>query len=114
MRSKCSSSLVAIPTSSLPRILVFSRPRISAALVSTCQREDMLILFILMDYPIHIATISLELSILYFKGLPVKLSIKQCISVHEDCFYKQTVQTLMKCRLMRHFIWVFTVLIPKA
>ena len=29
-------------------------------------------LFILMDYPIHVDTISIELAILYFKGLPVK------------------------------------------
>ena len=45
------------------------------------------------------------------KGLWVKKkSIKWCISVPEDCFYlKQTVKTLMKCRLMRHFNWVFTV-----
>ena len=27
-----------------------------------------------MDYPIHIDTISMELSILYFKGLSVKIS----------------------------------------
>ena len=40
----------------------------------------------LMDYPIHIDTISMELSILYFKGLPVKISIKY-LSVPEDFFY---------------------------
>ena len=28
------------------------------------------------DYPIQIDTISMELSILYFKGLPVKMPIK--------------------------------------
>ena len=33
-------------------------------------------LFILIDYLIHIDTISMELFILYFKGLPVKISIK--------------------------------------
>ena len=32
--------------------------------------------FILMDYPIHIDTILMELSILYFKGLPIKISLK--------------------------------------
>ena len=32
-------------------------------------------LFILMDYPIHIDTISMELSISYFKGFSVKISI---------------------------------------
>ena len=42
-------------------------------------------LFILTDYPIHIDTISMELSIFYSKGLPVKISIKRCISVNEDC-----------------------------
>ena len=59
MRSRCSSSLVAIPTSSLPKILAFSRPRISAALVSTCHREDILTLFILIDYSIDIDAISM-------------------------------------------------------
>ena len=44
-------------------------------------------LVILMDYPIHIDTISMELSILYFKGLPVKMSITWCNSVHEDCVF---------------------------
>ena len=45
--------------------------------------------FILMDYPIHIDTISIVLSILYLKGLPVKISINDVhwISVPEDCFY---------------------------
>ena len=46
--------------------------------------------FILIDYPLHIATISMELSILYFKGLSIIIPIKCCISVSE-------VQTLMKC-----------------
>ena len=36
--------------------------------------------FILMDYPIHIDTLSMELFILYFKGFPVKISIKWYIS----------------------------------
>ena len=40
-----------------------------------------------MDSPIHIDTISMKLSTLYFKRLPIKISIKLCISVHEDCFY---------------------------
>ena len=43
-------------------------------------------LFLLMDYTILIDTIRMELSILYFKGLSVKSSIKWCISVHEDWF----------------------------
>ena len=33
---------------------------------------NFLTLFILIDYLIHIDTISMELSILYFKGMPVK------------------------------------------
>ena len=45
-----------------------------------------LTLFILMDYSVHIDTISMELSILYFKGFQVKVSIKN-ISDNEDCFY---------------------------
>ena len=36
--------------------------------------------------PIHTGTISLGFPILYFKGLPVNISIKWCISVHEDFF----------------------------
>ena len=43
--------------------------------------------FILMDYSIHIHTIIKEWSIMHFKGLPVKLSIKLCIYVPEDCFF---------------------------
>ena len=34
-----------------------------------------------MDYPIHIDTICMELSILYFKGLPVKLFINDVLSL---------------------------------
>ena len=33
-------------------------------------------LFVLMNCPIHIDTVSMELSNLYFKGLQVKISIK--------------------------------------
>ena len=46
-------------------------------------------LFILMDYPIHIDTTRLKYGIvhfLYFKGLPVKISIKWYISVPEDLY----------------------------
>ena len=42
--------------------------------------------FILMDYPVHIDTTSMALSILYFKGLLIKISIEYCISVPEDRF----------------------------
>ena len=35
---------------------------------------------------------------------------KKCISFSEECFFsEQTVQTLLKCCSIRHFIWVFTV-----
>ena len=40
--------------------------------------------FILLDYPIHIVGLQ-QASILYFKGLLVKLLIKLCISVPEGC-----------------------------
>ena len=40
-----------------------------------------------MDYSIQIDTISMELSISYFKGLLVKISIYWYISVHEDFFF---------------------------
>ena len=39
-----------------------------------------------MDCPIHIDTISMELSILQFKGLRVKIFVKRCISVPEIVF----------------------------
>ena len=31
-------------------------------------------------------------------------------SPHGSFLSQKTVQTLMKCRILRHFIWVFTVL----
>ena len=40
--------------------------------------------FILMEYPIHIDTIRMELSTLYLKGMLVKMYIQCCISVPED------------------------------
>ena len=46
----------------------------------------MLTLFIQMDYPIPIDTITMELSIMYFKGLQVKISLKLYIFCHQDCF----------------------------
>ena len=51
------------------------------------------------------------MSISNFKRVHVKKSKRWCISVYEYLFLSlRTVQTLMKCRMMRHFIWVFTVL----
>ena len=53
-----------------------------------------------MDYPMNIDTISIELSILYFKGLPVKTSIKWCIAVPKDCFHLNK-----QCRLWCNAAW---------
>ena len=44
-------------------------------------------LFILIDYLLHIDTICMKLSILYFKRLSVKISLKWRNSVPEDCLY---------------------------
>ena len=58
--------------------LVLVQPRKTRPYMSHCalHTEAYLTLFILMDYPIHIDAISMELSILYSKGLPVTISIK--------------------------------------
>ena len=62
-----------------------------------------------MDCSIQIKAKWMGLSIIHFKGSQVGISQLWCISVLEDCFYlKQTVKTLMKCRFMLRFIWVFT------
>ena len=62
-----------------------------------------------MVYHIDIDRIKMELSILYFKGLPVFfyengvfLSLKTVFILANGAYPK-------KCRFMRHFIWVFTV-----
>ena len=99
-----------------------------------------------MDFPIHIDTISIGLSILHFKKPQVqsKKEGKDQESIQSSTtpdpgyqwesdnftiryhkreprgqpfpnrsqmiyFSKQTVQTQMKCSIMLHFIWVFTV-----
>ena len=49
----------------------------SASILQIPGFDTALNLFIPMDYPIHIDAISKELSILYFKGLPVKISINR-------------------------------------
>ena len=61
-------------------------------------------LFILMDYTMHVDRISMELPTLYSKRLPVKISICPCRLL----LSLQTIQTLMKCCLVLHFIWIFT------
>ena len=59
---------------------------------------DLLTLFILIDYPKRIDTISMELSILYFKGGQSKfLQYNVFLSMKIIFLSKQTVQTLMKC-----------------
>ena len=55
-----------------------------------------------MGYPIHIDT-SIELSILYFKGLLVKTFIKWCSSVPED---EQTVP-YVAFHLGLHYLWKY-------
>ena len=44
-------------------------------------------IFTHVDYPIHIDTVIMKESILYFYGLQAKISIKWCICVIEDMFY---------------------------
>ena len=58
----------------------------------------------MMDYPIHIDTISKESSILYVKGLPVKISIKWFISLHIVIVLANSADSDEI-----HFIRVFTV-----
>ena len=63
-----------------------------------------------MDFHIYIDTIRMESPILYFKVLHVEIFILWCTSipgVHFDLL--RTVQNLMKCSIMLHFIRVFTV-----
>ena len=61
-----------------------------------------LTLFILMDYSLHIETLSMELLILYFKGSQGEISKLGYIPVMKICFLSlQSVQTEMK-----YFIWV--------
>ena len=49
-----------------------------------------------MDYPIHIDTICMELSILYFKGLQVKLSINDVLLSLTIVFILANSASLMK------------------
>ena len=52
-----------------------------------------------MDYPINITTIHWEQSILCFKGLLVKTSLKCCVSVHEDCYCILTTPAAALCSI---------------
>ena len=56
-----------------------------------------------MDYPSHIITLTMELSILYFKGSQFKIFIKWCISI--KAVFIQAVQTVMNAPIMWHFIF---------
>ena len=55
----------------------------------TVSLESVFTLFFLVDYSGHIEfdTIGMESSNLYFKGLPVKISLTWYISIPEYCFY---------------------------
>ena len=64
-----------------------------------------------MDYPIHIDAISMEMSILYFMGLPVKILNKL-----NNVFLSPKIVYILVILAnnadpdeMLHFIWVFTV-----
>ena len=65
-------------------------------------------LFILMGFPRHIHTISMDLSSLYFMGAQVEIS-KKYFCTRRLFLSKQTVQTLMKCCMMQLLVWVFNV-----
>ena len=63
-----------------------------------------------MEFPIKFDTVESEWSIIYFEGSQVIIFENIVFfSLKIDLKSKQTVQTLMKCRIMRHFIRVFTV-----
>ena len=65
---------------------------------------------ILIKHPVHINTLSMKLSNLYFNGLLIKISIQWCTSVSEDCFLpKANSADPDEMRLMRCFIWFLTV-----
>ena len=68
--------------------------------------DTALYLFFPMDYPIHIDAISMELSILYFKGLPVKIFYKLLKIVLVSANSADTDE--MPPKLAFH-IWVFTI-----
>ena len=58
---------------------------------------SLITLFILMDNPIYIVILSMELSILYFKGLLIKISTKRCISVSEACVFRECSGSVVEC-----------------
>ena len=72
-------------------------------------RKGLLALCIVMDFPIRINLMKMGLSIIYLRG--------QCSELHNYDLFKsmkfvlnsQKVLALVKCSIMLHFIWVFTV-----
>ena len=65
-----------------------------------------------MDFLIHIDTISAGLPIVHFKGPQVDFFLNYYFYffVTEGSLnLRKKVQTLMKCSIMLHFVWVFTV-----
>ena len=64
-------------------------------------------LFILMDYPTHIDTISMDLSIMYLKGLPGQIFYKKrfILSMTTDFVLANSADP----DEMPHFIWIFAV-----
>ena len=62
-----------------------------------------------MDFPIKINTIRMGLSMEYFKGSQVQISKLYYFFFIIIFLSKKTVQTLMKCCILRHFIRVLAV-----
>ena len=83
------------------------------AYVTNCQTSFWkvhLTLFILVYFPMLVDRINMELPVLYFKGHRSRfLKYDSFLSLKDLFLSLQTVQTLMKCRIMRHFIGVFTI-----
>ena len=75
--------------------------------------SHMLTLFILMNFPIYIDTISMDMSILYFTGSLVKISIFFILANSADpdemLHYVAFHLGLHCLPIMQHFIWVCTV-----
>ena len=56
-----------------------------------------------MDYPIHNNTISMELSILFFKDSQVEILFRKIVFILENSIYHDEM------RHKQHFNWVYTV-----
>ena len=69
--------------------------------------------FIPIDFPIHFDTITHGNVHLVENSKLQYISVQKIIFILANSVYpdelQHTVQTMMKCRVMRHFIWVFTV-----